>query len=114
MADTTNKMPAEVFFEYDKDYRIIATNGVSGGTTSRGDIQFDFFVERVGILEVVRNKASEGGRLGDKIERKPEKRIVRKLQIGILMSVEDAELLANFLKDKIGEMKKIKNQVRKW
>ena len=105
MADTTNKMTAEVFFEYDKDYRIIATNGVSGGTTSRGDIQLDFFVERLGILEVARNKASEGGRLGAEIERKPEKRLIRKLKIGVLMSVEDAELLAKFLKDKIGEMK---------
>lgn len=110
MADETKNIPTEVrfFFEYDKDYRIIATNGVWGGTTPSGDIQIDFFVEKIGTPESILNKITEDGRLGDEINRQPEKKIVRRLQMGILMSVENAEVLATFLRDKVSAMKKIK------
>lgn len=110
MADETKTIPEEIrfFFEHDKDYRIIATNGVWGGITPIGDIQLDFYVERMDTPESILNKITEDGKLGDEISRQPEKRIIRRLQIGVLMSIENAEVLANFLKEKISDMKKIK------
>jgi len=112
MANETDKIPKEIrfFFEYDKDYRIIATNGVWGGTTPAGDIQLDFFVQKIGVPESILNRVTEDGRLGDEISRQPEKRVVRRLQVGVLMSVEDAEHLASFLTDKISQMKKLREK----
>ncbi len=60
MADETKppSMPQEFefFFEYDKDYRIVAANGVWGGITLRGDIHLDFFVERQDVPEWIKAK----------------------------------------------------------
>lgn len=114
MADEPNKTPSEVqfFFEYDKDYRIVATNGVWGGITPRADIQLDFFVERLGVPESIVNKVTEEGRLGGEISREPPKRVVRRLQVGVLMSLEDAELLEKFLTERIKDVKKIKETMR--
>src|SRR5574341_2297739 len=110
MAEETKKMPTEVhfFFEYDKDYRIVAANGVWIGITPRGDIHLDFFVERLGIPESTTNKITEDGRLGDEINRQPKDKLTRRLQVGVLLSLEHVESMVNFLTTKIADMKKIK------
>ena len=106
------QMPSEVefFFEYDKDYRIVAANGVWGGFTPRGDIRLDFFVEGQSVPESIQNKITEDGKLGAEIagSRKPEKKIVRRLQIGVLLSQEEADSLANFIKGRLAELETIK------
>lgn len=109
MADEA-KRPTEIefFFEYDPGYRIVAANGVWGGITPRGDIQLDFFVERQGVPESVRNRVTDQGGLGDETCRNPEKRITRRLQIGVLLSQEDADTLADFLKEKVARLEKSK------
>ena len=109
MAEET-KSPREIefFFEYEKDYRVIGVNGAWIGNTTRGDITIDFFVERLGVPESVRNAITEDGRLGDQIEPKRERKFTRRLQIGVLLSVENAELLVEFLKRKVDDLKKMK------
>jgi hypothetical protein len=109
MADE-RKFPLEVefFFETDKDYRIIASNGAWGGITPQGDIQVDFFVERLATPESVKNSVSEEGAIGTIIEMKPPKRIVRRLQVGVLMTVEQSQKLAKFLSEKIKQVEDIK------
>ena len=104
------KIPRDIefFFETDKDYRTIPANGAWVGTTTRGDINIEFFVEQLRIPDSVKNKLTEDGRLGDEISRKPEKRIVRKVQTGVLISVEAAESLANLLNQKVADIKKMK------
>lgn len=113
MADETKKTPTELqfFFEYDKDYRVVAANGVWIGNTTRGELSLDFFVERLGIPESISNAVTEDGHLGDEISRQPEKRLVRRLQVGVLMSLEQAESMVNFLTKKIAVMKKIKESI---
>ena len=60
MAEETKKPPTpremKFVFEYDKDYRIVAANGVWGGVTPRGEINIDFFVERQRIPEWIKNE----------------------------------------------------------
>ena len=111
MADETKKIPSELqfFFEFDKEYRVVAANGVWIGNTPRGDLHLDFFVERLAIPESVTNKITDDGRLGDEISRQPERKIVRRMQVGVLISVEQAQSLVNFLTTRISEMKKIQD-----
>ncbi len=108
-----NKRSREVefFFEFDKNYRIVATNGAWGGITPRGDIHVDFFVERQGIPESVKQTISEEGALGGITETKPGKRLVRTLQVGVLITVEEAQNLVKFLTDRIKQIEEIKSKV---
>lgn len=104
MADETKK-PEEIefFFEFDPTYRIVAANGVWGGITPRGDIQLDFFVERQGVPEIIKHEFTEQGTLGNITDRKPEPRFIRRLQVGILLSPDKADSIANFIKEKVAE-----------
>ena len=109
MANETKKIPSEVefFFELDKDYRIIASNGVWGGLTPRGQLQLDFFVEKLAIPDSIKNAISEDGRIGKELSRSPMKRVVRRLQVGILLSIGEARDLIEFMNRKIAEYEKV-------
>lgn len=109
MADEPEKpKDIEFFFEIDKDYRIVAANGVWGGITTRGDIQLDFLVEKQAVPESIRNEITEQGGLGREIARTPPARFVRRMQFGVLLSVAAAEVVANLITSKIEEFKKLK------
>jgi hypothetical protein len=95
------------YFEYDKDYRVVASNGVWGGITPRGDLQLDFFVEKVGIPDSVEYVVTQDGKLEGEIRRDPPRQFVRRMQVGVLFSLEDAERLHTFLGKRINELKKM-------
>ena len=109
MADE-RKFPSELefFFKTDKDYRIVASNGAWGGITPRGDIHIDFFVEKLATPVSVKNSISEDGAIGAVIEIMPKKQVVRELQVGVLMTPDQAKNLVKFLNDKIEQIEKIK------
>lgn len=95
-------LPQEVefVFEYDPGYRIIPSNGVWGGLTPRGDFRLDFFVEGVGIPGRVTNLLEEG-HLGKEVKRDPKRTLVRRMEVGVLMSREQAKSLAEFIDEKL-------------
>lgn len=114
MADE-RKFPQEIetFFETSKDHKTFACNGAWGGLTPRGDILIDFFIEKQALPESVKNRVESDGTLGPVIEFKPQKRIVRELQVGVLVTVEEARNLVKFLNDRIKQYDDIKGQLDK-
>jgi hypothetical protein len=114
MADE-RKFPEElqVFFEISKDFKTIACNGAWGGLTPRADMLIQFFIEKQAIPESIKNKVNADGSLGPIIETKPPNRIVRELQVGVLMSVDEARNLVKFLNDKIQQYETIKSEIDK-
>ena len=109
MAEEARKIPHEVefFFETDKDFRTVAANGAWVGTTTRGDISIDFFIEQLDLPKSVKNAVSEDGKLGDEIARTPpEKRLVRRMQMGVLLSPNTAESLANAITKRVTDLAK--------
>lgn len=100
-------------FEYDKDYRILASNGVWGGVTTRGEMKLDFFVESLGIPDSIKNKVEKDGKLGDEITRSPEKRYIRRLQVGVLLSQVQALSLAEFIQQHIKDVKDVQEKTEK-
>ena len=92
-------------FEYDQGYRLIGANGVWSGITPRRDMRLDFFVESVGVPEQVTHLVTENGGLGPELNRSPDHRIVRRLQVGVLLSLDQAESIADFIKKQITEFK---------
>lgn len=113
MTDEIKKLTElEFFFEHDPNYRIIAANGIWGGLTPRGDIQLDFFVEKQNTPESIRHELKETGVLGDELGRFPSRKIIRRLQVGILLSAEQADSVANFIKDKVKELREIREKIK--
>lgn len=97
--------PEELSFLYERadGYRIVASNGAFGGTTTQGDFRIDFYVETPEVPTMVRHKIVDRT-LGEIIERLPtEARIVRQLQFGVLMSRDQARNLAEWINRKLAE-----------
>lgn len=95
-------------FEYDPRYSLVAANGAWVGITPRSDIRIDFFVESLGNPDHVVNLITPQGQLGPELGRAPERRLVRRMQMGVLLSLEQAESLADFLKSQIADFRQRK------
>ena len=92
-------------FETAHDYRIVAANGIWGGLTIRGDLLLDFIIDATTTPEQVEN-AIVGDTLGDEISRfPPEKSITRIRQVGVLLSLTQAESCAHFILEKVKLMR---------
>lgn len=95
------KQEAQVVFEYYKDpmFRSAHADGFVGGLTPNGHIHLAFFSERSLLPKKHVFKLNPDGSLGpeevdDKASREP---IVRDIQVDVLMTVQAAEGLKNWL-----------------
>jgi hypothetical protein len=88
----------------DPNYRVVAANGVWGGVTPRGKFLVNFFVESNTTPSRIVHEVTADGRLGREIEREGvEIGITRTLQVGVLMSIEEAESIADWMKRRVTE-----------
>lgn len=101
--------PKKLYFlyEYADDYRVLPCNGVSGGVTPRGDIKADFFVESL-QLQMQGHEVRPDGSIGDVVEREPSDNstIIRRVEAGVLLSVEQAEFIGRWLIEKANDYRK--------
>ncbi|SRR6266436_5173855 len=89
-------------------YRMVASNAVWGGVTPRGDILAEFAVESLEDPETITNVVRADGALGAELSRTPKDRVIRReLQVGIIFTVNSAESLANWLIEKVAEIKRL-------
>lgn len=103
-------IPVRVHFSYERsrDFKIHPANGVWGGVTPRGDFLMEFYVESHFTPDVVVNKITPEGKLAEEEKREipskvpPEDIAIRRvLQFGVLVSVEQALSIADWIKDKV-------------
>lgn len=79
------------------DYRTVYANGAIGGTTPRGDVKFDLFIEFVDLPEESVHSITPDG-IGPEIERQPvNPPLNRQSQVGVIMSPSQAKSLAYWL-----------------
>lgn len=91
----------EFVYEYDPNYKIVASNGVWGGITSRGDFRLDFFVESQTVPEKITNLV-EDGKLGRELSRVPAKRMyTRRMQVGVLLTQKELTTLVEFFNEQL-------------
>ena len=95
--ETDSSSRVTVFFEKDKDYRLLPVTGAFGGPTPSGDIVAEFFVERRTapekiVMEVSGNTANEISREGE--------RHVRELVVGLIIRPDIAHSIGLWLIDK--------------
>jgi len=105
---TDGEKARSITFHYQKhpDYRVTYANGALGGTTPRGDIKFDLFIEYVEAPERTTHSMTPDG-LGPETGKYPESPIfMRQSQVGVIMSPAQARSLAYWLMNQVDTLEK--------
>ncbi len=93
-------------FEKSPHYRLMPADGAWGGPTPRGRIMVNFFVDIPSAPYSITHDLTEDGQLGTELERSPAvdgtiPRVARELQVGVLLSLEDAEGVGRWLLEQV-------------
>ena len=108
MADL-EKIPTELEFHYLKtnNYRTFHVDGAFGGLTPKGDIYMTTFVERAVTPQKVLLKLNQDGTLGEELRREGKEGIIREIEAGLILDIKTAEVIRDWLANKIDEAKKL-------
>jgi hypothetical protein len=89
----------KVPFHYIKNpnYRTIHVDGAHGGLTPHGLLDIAFYAERFPIPTKTVHTVSPEGRIIEEIERVGRDGIVREIEFNIIMSLETAKAIADFI-----------------
>ena len=105
--------PDKVRFEYLKtpDYRTISPDGVFGGISPRGSIFASLFVERPSIPTVTVYELAKG-HLGAELRalRVDREGIVREVQMGLMLDLEAATRIRDWLSARIEQLTELKQK----
>lgn len=112
LGDEIKEVPIE--YEYDPDYRMIAANGMYGGVTTRGDLRVDFFVEYQPTPEpgdIVYQTQPDGS--AEEVRKSEKKRLVRRMQIGVLLPAQQVESFARWFQNKAEQIRELAEKEKK-
>lgn len=87
-------------YKYPEDYNPQYVNGAHGGINVQGEIVANFYFERVPMPNAITHELKSGGMLGEVVETEPRdlaKSIVRYVQSGVVMNLEVAKQIYNWL-----------------
>ncbi len=96
---------ATFFYERDAGHAIFPASGMFGGPTPRGEIYIAFFADHAPIPQQVTHEIKDDGHLGDELRRSQSQQgYVRTIGSEIVMSVETAVSLREWLQTKIDDL----------
>jgi len=102
-----NKARKEIAFHFIKSpqFRVIHADGVIGGLTPNNNIHFALFSERLAIPQEVIHTINPDGSLGGERKPKGKEGIVREMDVDVVMSLETAVVVHEWLTKRIEELK---------
>ena len=86
-------------------FRVIHANGAFGGVSPAGEISISFYSERFAIPVQITHEI-EGNQIGKEVSRKGGTAIERELECQVMMDVNTAVIVRDWLTDKIKEGQK--------
>jgi hypothetical protein len=103
------EIPEKIIFKYvfSDDYNPLYVNGVYGGITPNREIVANFFFERHGLPFSQIMDVESDGKLGKEYERHPKEEypyLVRVVENGVILNLENAKKIHKWLGDKIQEL----------
>ena len=90
----------DVHYVKSNDFKTCLSTGAIGGVTPNGLIDINFFVDRNPIPKKITYKI-ENGKLGSDIETEGKEGSIREVTTGIIMDLNTAKSLINWLDEKI-------------
>jgi hypothetical protein len=112
------RTPERVRFSYREgpSYQVVYATGARGAVTPQGRIKFDLFAEfPAAPSEEVRNLNPDGTLVAPVPlpDAHPETvEVMRQLQVGVFMSIGDAEIVAKWLQEMADEAKSIRESAQ--
>lgn len=100
-------------YKFNEDYNPVYVNGAYGGISSRGEIIANFFLERQPIPKTEACEVNSKGIIkSSKITEPIEHRfnVIRYVETGVIMNIETAKIIRNWLNDKIAELEKLSEE----
>lgn len=96
----------KIRFEYTKtgSYRSYHVDGAYGGVTPRGKISVDFYTEKFPTPTTTEHILAEDGTIGAETGRESTPAITRQIEAGIVLDMDAAVSLRNWLNGKIEEL----------
>lgn len=95
------------------NYRSYHADGVFGGLTPNRKIYMEFFIQRAVTPKIIEYKVTEVGDIGDEIKREGKKGIVREIEAGVIMDIDVAKVLRNWLDQKIKLLEELETRTKK-
>ena len=97
----------EIHYIKDKHYRIYHVDGAFGGFTPKGNLHLSLFVERSPIPQKTIHKITEEGNLGEITDRTSKSGIIREMECGLVMNIETAQQIKDWLEDKLNQFEEL-------
>lgn len=103
--DLMVEIPDQVQVHYLKTnlFRTIFASGAIGGMSGVSHISMCLFHERGPIPRSITHHVTEDGKLGDEIVRDSREGVIREIDTEVVMDIETAQELANWLQKKVKE-----------
>jgi hypothetical protein len=102
MTEGTPPPPAgaiRFFYEKGKYFRVAHVDGVIGGLTPTRDVFVSIYSQRVALPQTIDQTITPDGKLGAVVGKSGKEGIFREMEIGLVMSPEVANQIAEFLRD---------------
>ncbi|MFH1260012.1 MAG: hypothetical protein ABII74_09465 [Elusimicrobiota bacterium] len=105
------EIPQTIDFNYIKtpSYRTYYANGIFGGLTSRGELYLELFTERNVTPKIIKYEVTDEGKLGKEIKREGLQGMVREIECGLLINIDTAKSLVEWLNKNIKLCENINN-----
>jgi hypothetical protein len=95
----TEGTPTIIKFYYEKgnEFRVSHVDGAIGGLTPTRDVFLAVYSQRTALPKVVEQQITPEGQLGTVVKTEGKQGIFREMEIGLVMTPEVAEQVAEFL-----------------
>jgi hypothetical protein len=100
MSKDTAKNGLKFKFVFGDDYNPVFANGVWGGMTAKGELNMNFFHERLPLPHSVVMAVGENGTLGQELERDPgpdDQVVIRYVTTGVVLNYSDAKAIHQWM-----------------
>ena len=103
-----DQSPDSIHFHYVKSnsFKVVHCDGVWGGTTPRGYITMSVYSERAPIPQRLTLEVTSTGRIGEEVHRNSKEGIVREVDVEIIMDLDMARSMAEWLRDHVDFLEK--------
>jgi hypothetical protein len=103
------KKPQSVdyYYKVDSAYRVIAANSILTTVTPDGQIKIDFVIESLMIPDRLTFEVGDSKTLSAPIDAEPKNRMQRQVQGGVLLTVDQADVIAGLMKQLVAQIRAV-------
>ena len=107
-----NEEETEIEFHYIKSnyFRVLNVTGAFGGISPQLSIHMNVFGDRPPITSMIAQTITDEKKIGDETRRTAKKGIVREVEADLVLELETAKVLVEWLNGKIATIEKIMNK----